>query len=200
MVGRASSAFLGAAALRAAVFSCAFAFAVNAEARRESGPSAGAVMINPLGIVYGPLVVEFDFGLGAQGSLNFRAARWGAVPGAPSGTSAWAAGVGAQIFASGPIYDGVFAYPALDMMWATVPGASAPAMPAMPGAEPASSDAKVTAFVPQLLFGYEFDWKFLALRLGIGGFAVVPRDPAGETAIGSETLGLLLDLSCGVTF
>lgn len=176
----------------------------RAEARREGGPSAGAIMINPVGIVYGPSVVEFDFGLGAQGSLNFRAARWAGVPGAPSGTSAWAAGIGAQIFASGPIYDGVFAYPALDLMWAEVPSSAAPSMPPqMTGAataEDTETEIAVGAFVPQILFGYEFDWKFLALRLGIGGFAVVPRDDEGKAALGNDTLGLLLDLSVGVTF
>jgi hypothetical protein len=172
----------------------------RAEARREGGPSAGAIMINPVGIVYGPLVIEFDFGLGSQGSLNFRAARWAGVPGAPSGTSAWAAGIGAQIFASGPIYDGVFAYPALDLMWAEVPNASATNMPAqMTGASASGETATHTAvgaFVPQILF----DWKFLALRLGIGGFAVVPRDADGKAILGNDTLGLLLDLSVGVTF
>jgi hypothetical protein len=178
--------------------------APSAEARRESGPSAGAIMLNPVGIVYGPLVIEFDFGLGSQGSLNLRASRWGSIMGAPAGTSAWAAGVGAQIFASGPIYDGVFAYPAIDMMWADVRAsevAGATQASEVAGATQADAGSvKVTALVPQILFGYEFDWKFLALRLGIGGFAVVPRDAEGEAAFGQDTMGLLLDVSGGVTF
>jgi hypothetical protein len=81
-------------------------------------------------------------------------------------------------------------------MWLDVPGAVATPLPG----EATSSEQKITAFVPSVLFGYEFDWKFLALRLGLGGFAVVPQDERGEAAIGNDTLGLLIDISVGVTF
>lgn len=156
----------------------------TAAARREGGPSTGAIMLNPLGLFYGPLMAELDFGLGAQGSLNLRGSRWNALSSAPSGTSAWAIGLGAQVFASGPIYDGVFAYPALDVLFADAPSGGSP----------------VTAFMPQVLFGYEFDWKFLALRLGLGAFALVPKDQKAENALGNGDVGLLIDISGGVTF
>jgi hypothetical protein len=146
-------------------------------------------MVNPVGLLYGPLNVEFGFGLGPQASLVLSGARWQEVPRA-SGSSAWSVSAGAQLFASGPLYEGVYATPSVGMMWIETDG----------------SDSTFNAWLPQLVFGYQWDWKMLSLRLGLGGYYLVPRaqsDAEGETVsadFGGEGLGLALDLAFGLTF
>lgn len=164
----------------------------GAQAARESGPSTGGVFVNPLGTFYGPLTLELDYGVGTRASLNFTGARWSHLRAGGVAASAWSIGAGAQMFAVGPLYEGVFAFPMLHWLWLDVAGE--------PGTEQRASLAGVA---PQVLFGYQFDWKVVSLRLGLGGFYIVPL-PEGELEDsthldGLEGLRLAVDLSLGVT-
>jgi hypothetical protein len=174
------------------------AWAPYAQARRESGPSSGGVFVNPVGLFYGPLSVEFAFGVGPQASLNLIGARWldVAVDG-PGRAGAWSVGAGVQMFPVGPLYEGIFVLPSVSMLWVTVDETAMPDVVA-PATGAEDSTTMVTAYTPQLLFGYQWDWKVVSLRLGIGGVYLV--QPAKPPAPGLDGLGLALDVSFGVTF
>lgn len=157
-----------------------------ASAARESGPSSGGIFVNPLGLVYGPTSVEFDYGLGTQASLNFDLSHWSSL--GAGGTGALGIGVGPQLFATGPIYGGVFVYPSVGLLWLSFD-------------ETTEAEAvELTVIAPRLLLGYQWDWKVVSLRLGLGGYFLIPRDPPPDRELEVEGLRLALDLSFGVTF
>src|SRR5690606_29968825 len=120
---------------------------------RESGPSAGSVLVNPVGILYGPLIAEFGFGLGSNASLNLHGSRWDHLESTlPGDLGAWGLGAGAQLFPTGPSYGGLFAYPSVEWLWLSLaqrPSDSTAGEPPL----------ALSALVPKLIFGYQFDWK-----------------------------------------
>jgi hypothetical protein len=151
---------------------------------RGSGPSSGTVVTNLAGLVYGPLSVELGFGVSPNASLALRGVRWDSVPLETGSTSAVGLGAGVQLFAVGPLYDGVFVYPSATWLWAAnAEGDTEPSVDALIALE--------------TLFGYEWDWKALCLRLGLGANVLVERGTSGTTV---HNPGLALDLSAGLTF
>ncbi len=152
--------------------------------------------MNPVGVVYGPLIAEFDFGLGSNASLNLHGSRWEHLKSSLRGkVGAWGVGVGAQVFPTGPIYEGLFAYPSLEWVWISI---EEPAANDTVGSSPAPLE--LAAVVPKLLFGYQFDWKAITLRLGLGGYYVAQLADDDDPNADLDGLQLALDLSLGLTF
>ncbi len=170
----------------------------TARAARESGPSSGGIFVNPVGAFYGPLPVEFAFGAGSRTSINVTGSRWSHFESSAAGTiGGWGVGGGVQMFPVGPLYEGVFAYPSVSYLWISTDRVNDQTQDTPPRVE---DGFEQNAIVPQVLFGYQFDWKVVSLRLGLGGFYVIPLRTTGEVDLGLEGLCLALDISLGVTF
>jgi hypothetical protein len=152
------------------------------------------VLVNPVGIFYGPLIAEFGFGLGSNASLNLHGARWDHLDSTlPGEVGAWGLGAGAQLFPTGPIYEGLFAYPSIEWLWVSI---------AQPSVDDTMTETTldVSAVVPKLIFGYQFDWKAITLRLGLGGYYVAQLAEKDVPDAGLDGLRLAIDLSFGLTF
>jgi hypothetical protein len=155
-------------------------------------PARFGVSVNPLGILLGVYIAEFDYGLDDRTSLNVNGSYFDfELLGVE--TTAWGLGVGVQYFPqeiadSGPLYQGFYIYPSLQYARVTV---SEPFL---------NTQVSGSSIAPQAVAGWQWDWRPWSVRLG-GGAAYWFGDVSGDdlsSALGG--LELVLDGSVGLTF
>lgn len=148
-------------------------------------PARMAVAVNPIGLIFGLLLAEFDYGLGDNLSLNINAEYWNF-----SVTKAYGLGVGAQIFLpevadSGPLYQGFYLYPSLQVLSVSVESILF------------SDDYSYLSVAPRFIAGWQWDWRPFTVRLGLGAEYYIASaktgydvDLRGLRFVGDGTLGL----------
>lgn len=152
-------------------------------------PARMAVGLNPLGLIFGLVIGEFDYGLSDHLSLNINGSYWNILD-----TTAWGIGAGAQYFisdvaASGPLYQGFYVYPSLQI-------SSVDVSTNFLGIEASSS---YVAVAPQVTAGWQIDWRPFTMRLGAGAAYYIG---SAEDGFDSALSGFrfLLDGTIGLTF
>jgi hypothetical protein len=156
---------------------------------KKKPPARMAVGVNPLGLIFGLFVGEFDYGLNDQLSLNINGSYWNIAD-----TTAWGVGVGAQYFltdvaSSGPLYQGFYVYPSLQVSSVSV-------STSFFGFE---SNTSYVAVAPQAVAGWQIDWRPFTMRLGAGAAYYFG---SAEDGFDSALSGLrfVMDGTIGVTF
>lgn len=153
-------------------------------------PARYGVAVNPIGLLFGLVIGEFDYGLNDRLSLNVNGSYWD-LDVLVYETTAWGLGIGAQYFPaelgeSGPLYQGFYVYPSLQVVSVTVD-------------EPLLGEASWVSVAPQAVVGYQWDWRPLTVRIGAGGAYYV-----GSVADGYQTdldgFRFVLDGTVGLTF
>lgn len=157
---------------------------------RKKPPARYAVAVNPLGLLFGLVLAEFDYGLSDRLSLNVNGSYWN-IDVLGFDTTAWGAGIGAQYFplevaSSGPLYQGFYIYPSLQLASVTVDDAFL-------------GEASWVSVAPQAVVGWQWDWRPLTVRVGAGAAYYV-----GSVAEGYRTdldgLRFVVDGTLGLTF
>jgi hypothetical protein len=151
----------------------------------KKDPARMAVAVNPIGLIFGLLLAEFDYGLGDNLSLNINAEYWNF-----SVTKAYGLGVGAQIFLpevadSGPLYQGFYLYPSLQVLSVSVDSILF------------SDDYSYLSVAPRFVAGWQWDWRPFTVRLGLGAEYYIASaksgydvDLRGLRFVGDGTIGL----------
>jgi hypothetical protein len=150
-------------------------------------PARMAVAVNPIGLIFGMILAEFDYGLSDTLSLNINATYWDF-----SITTAYGAGVGAQLFLpqvadSGPLYQGFFLYPSLQVLSVKV--------------DPLLflDEYSYVSVAPRFIAGWQWDWRPFTLRLGAGLEYYVASSKAGYD-LDLQGLRFAADGTVGLTF
>jgi hypothetical protein len=152
-------------------------------------PARMAIGINPVGLIFGLFIGEFDYGLSDQLSLNINGSYWNILD-----TTAWGVGVGAQYFisdvaASGPLYQGFYVYPSLQI-------SSVDVSTSIFGIEASSS---YVAVAPEVVAGWQIDWRPFTMRLGAGAAYYIGSAKDGfDSALSG--FRFVADGTIGVTF
>jgi len=153
-------------------------------------PARFGVSVNPIGLLFGLFIGEFDYGLSDRMSLNINGTYWNtSLLGFK--TTAVGAGAGVQYFPmevakSGPLYQGFFVYPSLQFLSVSV------------GAD-GISDASYVAVAPEAIVGWQWDWRPLSVRVGAGAAYYIGSVQSGyETNV--DGFRFILDGSVGLTF
>ncbi|MEY4544209.1 MAG: hypothetical protein RL685_404 [Pseudomonadota bacterium] len=156
-------------------------------APRKKDPARMAVAINPVGLIFGLLLSEFDYGLNDTMSLNFNLEYWDL-----SITTAYGAGVGVQLFMpevadSGPLYQGFYLYPSVHVFRVRV--------------DPILflDEYSYTSVAPRFVAGWQWDWRPLTVRAGAGLEYYIASSKAGYD-LDLQGLRFVLDGTLGVTF
>jgi hypothetical protein len=154
-------------------------------APHKKEPARMAIAVNPIGLIFGLLLAEFDYGLSDTLSLNINAEYWNF-----SVTKAYGLGVGAQIFLpdvadSGPLYQGFYLYPSLQVLSVSVDSIFF------------SDDYSYVSVAPRFVAGWQWDWRPLTVRLGLGAEYYIASaktgydvDLRGLRFVGDGTIGL----------
>jgi hypothetical protein len=157
---------------------------------KKKPPARMAIGINPIGLLFGLLEGEVDYGLGEQLSLAINGQYLNMAD-----TTAWGVGVGAQYFltqvaSSGPLYQGFYIYPSLQI-------ASVSVSSSFLGFE---SHTSYVAFAPQAVAGWQIDWRPFTMRLGAGAAYYIGEADDGFDSALSSGLHVIVDGMIGVTF
>ncbi|MEO8179675.1 MAG: hypothetical protein ABI895_12650 [Deltaproteobacteria bacterium] len=154
-------------------------------APRKQEPARMAVAVNPIGLIFGLLLAEFDYGLSDTLSLNINAEYWNF-----SVTKAYGLGAGVQIFLpevadSGPLYQGFYLYPSLQVLSVSVDSIFF------------TDDYSYVSVAPRFVAGWQWDWRPFTVRLGLGAEYYIASaktgydvDLRGLRFVGDGTLGL----------
>jgi len=154
-------------------------------APHKKDPARMAVAVNPIGLIFGLLLAEFDYGLGDNLSLNINAEYWNF-----SVTKAYGLGAGAQFFLpevadSGPLYQGFYLYPSLQVLSVSVDSILF------------SDNYSYVSVAPRFVAGWQWDWRPLTVRLGLGAEYYIASaktgynvDLRGLRFVGDGTIGL----------
>jgi hypothetical protein len=157
---------------------------------RKKEPASFGIAVNPIGLLFGMILAEFDYGLSDRVSLNVNGVYWNLdVLGFE--TTAWGAGIGVQYFPievadGGPLYQGFYVYPSLQLATVNVEYEFV-------------ADASWVTVAPQAAVGWQWDWRPLTVRTGIGAALYIGSVPDGYQ---SDLNGFrwFLDGSIGLTF
>jgi hypothetical protein len=157
---------------------------------RKKEPARFGVAVNPIGLLFGMLLAEFDYGLSDRVSLNLIAVYW-SLDVLGFETTAWGAGVGAQFFPievanSGPLYQGFYVYPSLQLANVNVKYEFI-------------EDASWVTIAPQASVGWQWDWRPLTVRTGIGAALYIGSVPNGYES-DLDGFRWFLDGTIGLTF
>jgi hypothetical protein len=157
---------------------------------KKKPPARFGVAVNPIGLLLGLIIAEFDYGLSDRLSLNVNGTYWNLdVLGYE--TTAWGLGLGAQYFPievanGGPLYQGFYVYPSLQVASVTVD-------------EVILGEASWVSVAPQAVVGWQWDWRPLTVRVGVGAAYYI-----GSVAEGYRTdldgFRVVLDGTLGLTF
>lgn len=155
---------------------------------RKKEPARMGVALNPLGLIFGMILAEFDYGLNDTLSLNINASYWDIGL-----STAYGAGVGAQLFLpevadSGPLYQGFYVYPSLQVFSVTVD-------PLLGLTE----EYEYVSVAPRAVAGWQWDWRPFTVRMGAGLEYFIASDEAGYD-LDLQGLRLVLDGTVGLTF
>lgn len=155
---------------------------------RKKEPARMAVALNPLGLIFGLILAEFDYGLSDTMSLNINAAYWDI-----GFSTAYGAGVGVQLFLpevadSGPLYQGFYVYPSLQVFSVTVD-------PLLGLTE----EYDYVSVAPRAVAGWQWDWRPFTARAGAGLEYFIASDEAGYD-LDLQGLRFVLDGTVGLTF
>lgn len=152
-------------------------------------PARFAVAVNPLGLLLGMFLAEFDYGLDERMSLNINGTYWSlGVLGYE--TTALGAGVGIQYFPagvadSGPLYQGFYVYPSLQVASVSV--------------EFLGFEESWVSVAPQAIVGWQWDFRPFTVRVG-GGAAYYIGSVADGFQTDLDGLRFVLDGTVGLTF
>jgi hypothetical protein len=154
---------------------------------RKKDPARMAVAVNPVGLIFGMLLAEFDYGLNDQTSLNVNAEYWNFAF-----TKAYGVGAGAQIFLpevadSGPLYQGFYLYPSLQVLSVSVDSILF------------SDDYSYLSVAPRFIAGWQWDWRPFMLRAGAGLEYYIASAKTGYD-VDLRGLRVVFDGTVGLTF
>ncbi|MEY2930704.1 MAG: hypothetical protein RL033_1453 [Pseudomonadota bacterium] len=156
-------------------------------APRKKDPARMAVAVNPVGLIFGLILAEFDYGLSDTMSLNFNAEYWDF-----SITTAYGGGVGVQLFMpevadSGPLYQGFYLYPSVHVLQVKV--------------DPILflDEYSYTSVAPRFVAGWQWDWRPFTVRAGAGLEYYVASSKSGYD-LDLQGLRFVLDGTLGLTF
>ena len=150
-------------------------------------PARMAVAVNPIGLIFGLILAEFDYGLNDQMSLNVNAEYWNF-----SVTKAYGLGAGMQIFLpevadSGPLYQGFYLYPSLQVLSVSVDSILF------------TEDYSYLSVAPRFIAGWQWDWRPFTLRAGAGLEYYIASAKAGYD-VDLQGLRVVFDGTVGLTF
>jgi hypothetical protein len=156
-------------------------------APNKKEPARMAVAVNPVGLIFGLILAEFDYGLSDTLSLNINAAYWDF-----SVTTAIGGGVGAQFFLpqiadSGPLYQGFYVYPSLQVLSVEVDGLFL------------LDDYNYISVAPRVVAGWQWDWRPFTLRVGAGLEYYIASEKNGYD-VDLNGLRFAADGTIGLTF
>ena len=154
---------------------------------RKKEPARMAVAVNPIGLIFGLILAEFDYGLSDQMSLNVNAEYWNF-----SVTKAYGLGAGVQIFLpevadSGPLYQGVYLYPSLQVLSVSVDSILF------------TDDYNYLSVAPRFIAGWQWDWRPFTLRAGAGLEYYIASAKTGYN-VDLQGLRVVFDGTVGLTF
>jgi hypothetical protein len=158
---------------------------------RKKPAAQMAVAINPLALILGQFIGEFDYGLNERLSLNINADYW-SLGLSYFDTTALGVGIGAQYFpsevaSSGPLYQGFYVYPSLQLASVSVKE------------NILGTKASWVTVAPQAVVGWQWDWRPFTMRLGAGAAYYI-----GSVSSGYESdlhgLRFVLDGTFGLSF
>jgi len=154
---------------------------------RKKDPARMAVAVNPIGLIFGLVLAEFDYGLSDTLSLNINAEYWNF-----SVTKAYGAGAGVQIFLpevadSGPLYQGFFLYPSLQVLSVSVDSILF------------ADDYSYVSVAPRFIAGWQWDWRPFTVRLGLGAEYYIASEKNGYD-VDLQGLRFVGDGTIGLTF
>lgn len=157
-------------------------------APRKKEPARMGVALNPVGLIFGLILAEFDYGLSETMSLNINASYWDI-----GFSTAYGAGVGVQLFLpevadSGPLYQGFYVYPSLQVFSVTVD-------PLLGLTE----EYEYLSVAPRAVAGWQWDWRPFTVRMGAGLEYFIASDEAGYD-LDLQGLRFVLDGTVGLTF
>jgi hypothetical protein len=158
---------------------------------RKKPPARMAVAVNPIGLIFGMFLGEFDYGLNDRLSLDINADYW-SLGVSYFDTTAWGVGIGAQYFpaevaASGPLYQGFYVYPSLQFASVSVKE------------KIFGTSTSYISVAPQAVAGWQWDWRPFTVRFGAGAAYYIGSVDGGFR---SDLHGLrfVLDGTLGLTF
>ena len=154
---------------------------------RKKEPARMAVAVNPIGLIFGLILAEFDYGLSDQMSLNVNAEYWNF-----SVTKAYGLGAGVQIFLpevadSGPLYQGFYLYPSLQVLSVSVDSILF------------TDDYNYLSVAPRFIAGWQWDWRPFTLRAGAGLEYYIASAKTGYN-VDLQGLRVVFDGTVGLTF
>lgn len=154
---------------------------------RKKEPAHMAVAVNPIGLIFGMILAEFDYGLNDQMSVNVNAEYWNF-----SFTKAYGVGAGAQIFLpevadSGPLYQGFYLYPSLQVLSVSVDSILF------------ADDYSYVSVAPRFIAGWQWDWRPFTLRAGAGLEYYIASAKTGYD-VDLRGLRVVFDGTVGLTF
>jgi hypothetical protein len=154
---------------------------------KKKEPARMAVAVNPIGLIFGLILAEFDYGLNDQLSLNVNAEYWNF-----SVTKAYGLGAGVQIFLpevadSGPLYQGFYLYPSLQVLSVSVDSILF------------TEDYSYLSVAPRFIAGWQWDWRPFTLRAGAGLEYYIASSKTGYD-VDLQGLRVVFDGTVGLTF
>jgi hypothetical protein len=154
---------------------------------RKKDPARMAVAVNPIGLIFGLILAEFDYGLSDQMSLNINAEYWNFAV-----TKAYGVGAGVQIFLpevadSGPLYQGFYLYPSLQVLSVSVDSILF------------TDDYNYVSVAPRFIAGWQWDWRPFTLRAGAGLEYYIASAKTGYD-VDLQGLRVVFDGTVGLTF
>jgi hypothetical protein len=154
---------------------------------RKKEPAHMAVAVNPIGLIFGLILAEFDYGLSDQMSLNINAEYWNLAV-----TKAYGLGAGVQIFLpevadSGPLYQGFYLYPSLQVLSVSVDSILF------------TDDYNYVSVAPRFIAGWQWDWRPFTLRAGAGLEYYIASAKTGYD-VDLQGLRVVFDGTVGLTF
>jgi hypothetical protein len=138
-------------------------------------------------LIFGLILAEFDYGLNDQMSLNVNAEYWNF-----SVTKAYGLGAGVQIFLpevadSGPLYQGFYLYPSLQVLSVSVDSILF------------ADDYNYFSVAPRFIAGWQWDWRPFTLRAGAGLEYYIASAKTGYD-VDLRGLRVVFDGTVGLTF
>ena len=144
-----------------------------------------AVVANPLGLLFGFYNVDVGVAVTDKLSANFAGHYW-SLDFLGVETKAWGAGIGAQYFFYGNVFQGAFVYPALEIARTSI--------------TIGDFSASGTLFGPSAIVGYQWNFHPFTVRVGGGGQYLL-GDVSGQNYKSSlQGIDFKLDGSIGLAF